>query len=185
MGLTSALYSFWHTYGSDIQNGAVVLSAVAAFAVIRDSRRTARRRGTLDLILHQQSDAELVKSRGEFNKIKAGTERPSSYGKAGQEASVQFETIRKVLNIHELTAVAINEGVIDELVYRRWFNSTLINDREAMKDFMVEVRKTHNAPAAFCEFDKLAKRWRDDPNWNDSPGWFARKRQAAIKLFHA
>lgn len=185
MGLTSALYSFWHTYGSDIQNGAVVLSAIAAFAVIRDSRRTARRRGTLDLILHQQSDAELVKSRAEFNKIKVGVERPSFYGKPGQEASAQFETIRKVLNIHELTAVAINEGVIDELVYRRWFNTTIINDREAMKDFIVEVRRTHSSPGAFCEFEKLAKRWRDDPNWNAAPGWFARKFQAASKLWRA
>lgn len=185
MGWLSSLYNFWHSYGSDIQNGAVVLSAFAAFSVIRDSRRTAKRRGTMDLILHQQSDAELVASRAAFNDIKGGNVRPSSYGKADKKGSDEFETIRKVLNIHELTAVAIIEGVIDERVYRRWYNSTIINDYEAMKDFLAEARRTYSNPCAFCEFQKLAKRWKDDPNWDVAPSWLERKRQAVMKVLRA
>ena len=139
----------------------------------------------MDLILHQQSDAELVSSRKRFNEIKNAAERPSTYGKPEKKNSNEFETIRKVLNIHELTAVAINQGVIDEVSYRRWFNSTIINDREAMKDFIVAARRTYDSPKAFCEFEKLAKRWRDDPDWDADPNWLQRKWAAAGKLFRA
>jgi len=185
LGLVTQLYTFWHSYGSDIQNGAVVLSAIAAFAVIRDSGRTAKRRGTMDLILHQESDAELIAGRVAFNAIKAGTIRPSAYGKPDKKGSDEAETIRKVLNIHELTAVAIGEGVIDECVYRRWFNSTYIADYEAMKDYMGEVRITHSNVKAFSEFERMAIRWRDDRSWGAAPPWYKRKLEAITAVFRA
>jgi hypothetical protein len=185
MGTLSALYNFWHTYGSDIQNGAVVLSAIAAFAVIQDARRTAKRRGTMDLILHQESDKELVEERQKFNKIKAGNIRLSSYGKPDKKASEEAQTLRKVLNIHELTAVAIGEGVIDECVYRRWFNGTYISDYQATKGYITEARRTHANPKAFSEFEKAALRWEEDVSWNANPGWWGRKVKALRSLWRA
>ena len=184
MGVLCSLYHFWHTYGSDIQNGAVVLSAIAAFLIIADGRKTAKRRGTLDLILHQESDRELVEARVEFNKIKAGEIRPSTYGKPDKRGTPQAETIRKVLNIHELTAVAIQEGVIDECVYRRWFNNTFISDYETTKDYIVEMRKTFDNPKGFCEFEQTALRWKEDTTWG-RPSWWARKWGALKKLWRA
>jgi hypothetical protein len=185
MGWFSCLYNFWHSYGSDIQNGAVVVSAVAAFAVIADARKTARRRGTLDLILHQESDTDLIKERHSFNAIKAADTKPSTYGKPNKKGSDEAETLRKVLNIHELTAVAIQEGVIDECVYRRWFNGTYIADYDAMKDYIAEARKTWNNPKVFLEFEKTALRWKEDVNWDSPPGWLTRKWRALKALFRA
>lgn len=185
MSLLCSLYNFWHSYGSDIQNGAVVLSAIAAFWIIADARGTAKRRGTLDLILHQESDRELVEARVAFNKIKAGEIRPSAYGKPDKRGTPEAETIRKVLNIHELTAVAIEEGVIDECVYRRWFNGTFISDYETTKDYIVEMRKTFDNPRGFLEFERAAIRWRDDRSWGAEPGWFGRKWTALKKLLRA
>ena len=134
----SELYTFWHSYGSDIQNGAVVLSAIAAFGVISDNRKLARRRGTMDLILHQESDRELVEARVEFNKIKAGEIRPSTYGKPERINDKEAQIIRRVLNVHELTAVAIQQGVIDECVYRTWFNTTFIKDYDIREISLIQ-----------------------------------------------
>jgi hypothetical protein len=178
MSWLTGLYHFWHTYGSDIQNGAVVLSAIAAFRIIADTRKTAKRRGTLDLILHQESDSDLIEERIAFNAIKAADTKLSTYGKPNKKSSEQAETLRKVCNIHELTAVAIQERVIDECVYRRWFNGTYIADYEAVKDYIVEVRKTWNNPKLFREFEKTALRWKEDVDWDAPPGWFARKWRA-------
>jgi hypothetical protein len=185
MSWLTSLYNFWHSYGSDIQNGAVVLSAIAAFAIIADSRKTAKRRGTLDLIMHQESDAELIQERIEFNKIKNGDTKPSTYGKPNKKGSVEAETLRKVLNIHELTAVAIQERVIDECVYRRWFNGTYIADYEAMKDYISEVRKTWNNPKVFREFERTAIRWRDDVDWDAPPRLLTRKWRALKAVLRA
>lgn len=185
MGIAEATYTFWHSYGSDIQNGAVVLSAVAAFRVISDARKTAKRRGTLDLILHQQSDSELITERENFNAIKNGETKPSLYGKPDKKGTEQAETLRKVLNIHELTSVAIQEGVIDECVYRRWFNATFIADYDVTKDYIGEIRKTYSNPKAFLEFEKTALRWKADVMWDAPPGWWGRKLRACRNVFKA
>lgn len=185
MGWLSETYQLWHTYGSDIQNGAVVLSAIAAFYIIADARRTAKRRATLDLILHQESDTDLIEERTNFNNIKAGDIKPSSFGKPDRKGTPEAETIRKILNIHELTAVAIQERVMDECVYRRWFNGTYIADYEATKDYIVEARKTYSNPKVFREFEETAVRWKNDDDWGAPPGWARRKWNAATALWRA
>jgi hypothetical protein len=53
-----------------------------------------------------------------------------------------------VLNLHELTAVTIEEGVINERIYRRWFNNTFIKDYEATEAYIIEARKTYDNPKA-------------------------------------
>lgn len=185
MSLVTGSYNFWHTYGSDIQNGAVVVSAIAAFAIIRDARSTARRRGTMDLILHQESDAELVEARDAFNVLKNGVIKISSFGTTENRNSKEAVNLRKVLNIHELTAVAIQEGVIDECVYRRWFNATYIADYDATKDYITAVRSNFSKPAAYKEFEETAIRWRGDVSWYTKPSWWSRKVKALKSLTKA
>ena len=185
MSVFSTLYTFWHLYGSDIQNGAVVLSAVAAFLVIRDTRATARRRGTLDLILHQESDRELIEARDGFTALKDGTTKISSFGVPAQRNSPEARHLKKVLNLHELTAVAIQERVIDECVYRRWFNGTYIADYEATKAFIEAVRKSYGNEAVFSEFEKTALRWKNDQSWGAEPNWVRRKIDAVKAIIQA
>lgn len=182
MGWTTQLFEMLHLYGSDLQTGAVIVSAAAAFHLILDNRKIARRRGTMDLILHQESDRELVEARVAFNKIKAGPIRPSLYGQADRKNEPEAQIIRRVLNVHEMTAVAIREHVIDERVYRSWFNGTYLSDYEAMKDYIVEARKTYENPRAFCEYEALALRWREDRLWGAPPGFVRRKWRAICRI---
>lgn len=148
-------------------------------------RQNARRGKTLDLILHHQSDSDLVAARFEFNKIRAGTTKFVTYAEMDAADSDEFEAIRKVLNIHELTAVAVEEGVIDERVYRRWNNSTVQNDYKATRDFIDRLRETRNTANAYCEFERLAKAWAEDVNWTPEPGWWRRKWTAANRILSA
>ncbi|UIP07129.1 DUF4760 domain-containing protein [Erythrobacter sp. SDW2] len=183
--LLPTIYQFWHTYGSDIQSGAVVLSAIAAFAIIRSTRQNGRRRNTMDLILHQESDRDLIEARAAFNELKAGEVKLATYAKPETKNSEQAQTIRKILNLHELTAVAIEEGVIDERVYRRWFNTTYIKDYVAVEAYILEARRTYENPKAFCEFEKMAKRWKSDKSWYAKPSWLQRKSEAFARLRRA
>ena len=129
----------------------------------------------MDLILHQQSDRELIEAREKFNALKSGSTKLVTFAALDRRASEDFEAIRKVLNIHELTAVNISEGVIDERVYRSWFNTAVISDFEATESFIKEVRRNRDAPKAFCEFECIAKRWKESPY---TDGFWTRKRKA-------
>jgi hypothetical protein len=183
--LLSAIYNFWNTYGSDIQSGAVVLSAIAAFWAINSARQNGRRKNTLDLILHQESDGDIIDARGRFNELKAGTTKLETYGSDAEKNTEQAQTIRKILNLHELTAVAIEEGVIDERVFRRWFNTTYIKDFEATKAYIAKARKTYQNDRAFIEFERAALRWQVDASWYAQPSWWRRKKEALAKLRRA
>ncbi|BEV00074.1 DUF4760 domain-containing protein [Novosphingobium olei] len=185
MAAFSEIYQFWHTYGSDIQNGAVVVSAITAFIVIRDTRAVSRRRGTLDLIMHQESDAELIAAREGFTALKNGTTKISSFGVREKRTSDEAQHLKKVINLHELTAVAIQEGVIDECVYRRWFNGTYIDDYEATKDYISAVRSSYGNPKVFSEFEKTALRWKADKTWGAPPSFIRRKWDAVREVLKA
>lgn len=139
----------------------------------------------MDLILHHESDRDLIAARVNFNELKAGATKLATYGTPADKNSEQAQTLRKVLNLHELTAVAIEEGVIDERVFRRWFNTTFIKDFEATEAYIAEARKTYDNPKAFCEFERMARRWKADKAWYDSPTWWERKREALSRLRRA
>jgi len=135
------LITFWTTYGSAVANGAVVLSAIAAFAVIYSARGMARRQGTLELIMRIESDRELIDARAKYIDLKASATKLETYGAVTERKSDQAKTIRKILNIHELTAVAIQEGVIDERVFRRWFNKAYTDDHTTCQRYIEAVQK--------------------------------------------
>ena len=55
------------------------------------------RRGTLDLILHQESDREPVEARVAINQIEAGDIRPSTCGQPDKRGSPEAETAEEGL----------------------------------------------------------------------------------------
>lgn len=237
----NSFINHWVTYGSEYQNGAVVLSAIAALWIIIQNKSISKKRGTLDLILHQQSDKELIVDRARFNDLKLNGKRSSVYVEAWKNARKRnpvsdqvddsfhgtfgamlsvnnvshrvaevkgvsilpdgkgdgkkksfrdderkdFELIRRVINVHELTAVAIRENTIDECVYRRWFNGSYIDDYEYVRDYIWELRKAAGNPKIYVEFEQTAIRWKNDNVWNAPPGWLTRKWQALKGLAKA
>jgi hypothetical protein len=143
------ILEFWVVYGSILTGGAVIVSAVLAFWVIFVNRRMARRRGTLDLILHIESDKDLLAARQKFTLMVAGDQKLDGYGLDEKRASDEAMAIRTVLNVHELVAVSIQEGVICEKVFRRWFNQAYINDHKATEGYIRNVRTARKGPGIF------------------------------------
>lgn len=175
----------WQAYGPVLTGGAVIVSAAIALAVLFTNRGIARRRATLDLILHIESDGDLIASRNAFTEIKKSNVRSSTYGKEEQRASDEAGHIRTILNINELVAVSIQEGVIDESVFRRWFNSAFIDDYKSMTGYIDETRKWRN-PHIFKDLEALARRWEaTNADWYAGPTWIKRKRFALNKLWYA
>lgn len=181
----ASILDFWTTYGPVLTGGAVIVSALVAIGVLISNRGIARRRATLDLILHIESDGDLIDARNAFSDIKKRDERSSTFGREDKRATDDAEHIRTVLNINELVAVSIQEGVIDERVYRRWFNSAFIDDYKSMTGYIEETRKWRNAHV-FKELEALATRWEaTNAAWYAGPSWFRRKGTALIKVFRA
>ncbi len=180
-----AVVAFWNVYGSILTGGAVIISAILAFWVIIVNRAVSRRRGTLDILLHIESDQDLLTARQAFTTLVAGTEKLDKHGNDENRTSEAAKSIRTVLNVHELVAVSIQEGVIDEAVFRRWFNRTYIDDYKATEGYIRNVRAARKNPAIFKEFECLAKRWESDESWYNPPGWYSRKWSAAKSVFKA
>jgi hypothetical protein len=86
--------TFWTNHGSEVANGALVLSAIAAFAIIRSGRNVARRRGTLDLILHIESDRELIEAREKFIDLKVGSAKLDNFGMESEQSSQRSRNYR-------------------------------------------------------------------------------------------
>ena len=120
-----------------------------------------------------------MEARQAFNKLKAGTTKLATYANSNKRGSDEFEAIKTVLNVHELTAVSIAEGVLDERVYRSWFDTTMTSDYEATSAFITRARKTYDTPRGWCEFEGLAKRWTDTPR---EETWWTRKSKALRHL---
>lgn len=177
----TGLLRFWALYGSAITGGAVIVSALCAITVILANRTIARKRATLDLILHIESDGDLIDARNKMIDLKKSTNRSGVYGTEDKRDSDEAKAIRTTLNIDELVAVQIVEGVIDERVYRRWFNKAFIDDYKSMTGYIEAVREYKKNPNVFRELELLAKRWEDDVAWYQHPGWFRRKMNA-LKL---
>jgi len=178
----SSILTFWSTYGSIITDGAIIVSAFAALTIILTNRNIARRRGTLDLILHIESDGELIEARNEFINLKKSEKRSANWGTEAQRESPEAKNIRTTLNINELVAVSIKEGVIDETVFRRWLNGAYIDDWKSMTGYIKEVRKYKDNPKIYIELEELAERWEDDKSWNSPPSWIKRKFSALAKV---
>lgn len=181
----NAIVHFWSTYGPIVTGGAIIISTICAIIVITTNRAIARKRATLDLIMHIESDGDLIRARNAFIGLKGGSQRSAHWGQEAQKDTEEAKDIRTVLNVNELIAVSIREGVIDERVFRRWFNGAYIDDWQSMTGYLTEVRRYKGNPNIFCEFEALARKWEDDKGWNSPPGWFGRKWGALQRVIRA
>ena len=69
-------------------------------------------------------------------------------------------TILAVLNSIEFICVGIKEDIFDEAVYKRMSRSSVINDWNTLKPYVMELRRLNgNNEKLFCEFEWLAGKW--------------------------
>lgn len=111
---------------------------------------------TLSMILHQRSDVELrkaseaIRNRGSDNAILFNNDLHRHY-------------ILKVLNLRETTALAINQGILDENTYKQIFYSLVLADWEDLKYVVYAIRKKQKSETLFQDFESLVRRWQIHP----------------------
>lgn len=148
-------------YGLWLQSGAVFLSAVGVIITLIWNRNIARRRATLDLIMMWQSNAELIKGRSDFVKLRDGGHLVQ-WADPAKSGSSESATIRSVLNRYELVAIGIKQRTLDKTIYELWLKTVTVSDWIHCRTFVLELRKQTGIPTLYCEYEALAKSWANE-----------------------
>lgn len=145
-----------------VQTGVLFVSAIAAIWLIYDNGHSERRRATIDLVLHQQEDAELQAAIKHVRELR--DDHPSSFAKYLDDTdSETYKSVLKLLNHYEFIAAGICEGAFDETLYKRMQFTIIVRNWRALCGFIEEMRNKKNTPTLFQEFQQLAKRWEKKP----------------------
>lgn len=150
------------TIGFWIQTIMLAVSAVAGIWIILSRGKQEGRRATVDLIVHQTSDAELKEAR----KIIKGMHEKDETNLARylqDTNSAEYKAILKCINTYEFVASGIRTNAFSEVVYKRLRCFLLIKDWEALEGFVAEFRKLRGHATFFQDFEWLYRRWKKNP----------------------
>lgn len=137
------------------------MSALAGVAVIYYNGKQGRLRATLDLIMHQKSDASLLQAVNFVYQLRDNNVQFSSY--ANKSDSEELKYILKVLNNHEFIAIGIHQKTFDEEMYKNMQYSNVIKVWAASAGIVADIRHTQGIETLFQEFERLAARWKKSP----------------------
>lgn len=157
----SAKVTLWlgESLGFWIQTGAFLLSALAAAFIIYHNGKLSRLRATIDLIMHQKSDQELLKCVSEVYRL---TDSNQSFS-ALKTGSEDLRCVLRVLNNHEFIACGIRSEAFSESVYKQMQCSNLLKVYRSSKPMIDDLRRKHSIPTLFQDFEWLAERWKASP----------------------
>src|ERR1022692_2881747 len=166
---TTEKITWWlgETKGFWIQTGALIISAIGGLLIIRSRSKTERRRATVDLVLHQKNDNELMEAKRHLLKLHDdGTKNFAIF--LNQKESPEYKAIIKVLNTHEFVCCGIRGKAYDEKLYKQMQCSSMIRDWNALSGFVIEFRKTigdqaHDSRTFYQDFERLSEKWNKKP----------------------
>jgi hypothetical protein len=150
-------------YGPMLSAGAILVSAAVALIVakltISMNRKIARRRATLDLLAQQRWDKDYLCTKQEFIKIRDGEGGLVKWSDKQYRNTLEINHIRNMLNDYELVSVGIKNEILDEKLYKEWFESSFTKDWKESKSFIMELRRSEQRDKLFKEFKWLARKW--------------------------
>jgi hypothetical protein len=161
--VSNCLVSVVQSYGPLITAGAIFISGLVAAIAIYHNLSTARRRATIDVVMHEKMNPALVAAR---KKVLALHERDTEFVRFALKEhadSDEATTILTVLNFREFVAAGIREKAFDEDMFKRIQFSVVARDWQACEGFVRELRRLRGRPTLFQEFQWLAERWLADP----------------------
>ena len=142
-----------------IQTGALVISAIAAVAIIWANYRSECRRHTIEVGKELIRDREIA----EMRKIIVALHDKEQHNFArylDNRESPEYQAIMKTLNNYEFLAIGIRTGAFDEKILKEMYYSILIRDWDALNPFVNELRNQVKVSTIFQEFEWLGKRWK-------------------------
>lgn len=145
-----------------VQTTAIVVTGATAIWSIRANGKSSRHRATIDLLLAQKTDESLIQAKKVMAALHENDEFTALACK-DKNKDPKRASILVILNNYEFIALGIREGALDEKIYKRAYCSMLMRDWEAMKPFVMELRRQNNMPTLFQEFEYLAAKWKKKP----------------------
>lgn len=154
---------------------AVLISALTAmlggflFASfsIEAQTRNAKVKAAYDSIAKKQWDKDYIAARETYLTIQRKGLDPSHFilpdDHEFAEAKAYCEALRNITNDYELTAIAIQQNVIDEDFIKQWHRSTMIRDFKVLSPYIYAVRTKAGSDRIYREFELLVRRWESSP----------------------
>lgn len=154
---------------------AVLISALTAmlggflFASfsIEAQTRNAKVKAAYDSIAKKQWDKDYIAARETYLTIQRKGLDPSNFVLPDDhefaEAKAYCEALRNIMNDYELTAIAIQQNVIDEEFVKQWHRSTMIRDFKILSPYIYAVRTKAGSDQIYREFEILIHRWEAFP----------------------
>ena len=151
---------------NDVQ--AILLSALVAAVVaiwaIFTQRAISARQTTLEFIRSSESDLETVSARQRFNEAALDPDGLAKWALDENVRTDEARAIRIVLNEQELIAIAIQRGILDDAIFRRYFRSGTMKTWDYAAAYILARRQRTGNQALFHEFEELARWYRGAPN---------------------
>lgn len=146
-----------------IQTGAFIFTAVGAIAVIYNNSHQAKKRATIDLVLHENQNQKLIEAKNQVTKFHKEKKNFTEMACCDDfEENPDNDHILLVLNNYEFTAAGIKEGAFDEEIYKRMKRSLVIREWDAFSAYIAELRRKTGRDKIYAEFEWLANRWRNN-----------------------
>ena len=148
-----------------------VLAAVIACWGILSQRALACRQATLDMITASEADRQLIDARLTFIRLAKENGGLAVWAEPQNEATVESQAIRLVLNQFELAAIGISRKILDYQLYVRWCGSSAQKTWEHADPYVRLLRQRQGRNTYFGEFESLIERLKTDPprHRNKSP----------------
>ena len=156
--------------------GAIIalVSAIVALFVFHYTRRSNRRRATLDLVMKTLLDESAQKRYSAFKRLIRKDGDPNDCFKLESLAEVQDENagdrdlVIQQLNTYELISLGVRRGIFDEEFYKRWFHNQFRKDYESSHQLICKVQEKKSS--IYCEYSALYRKWCKDGHPDASPG---------------
>lgn len=145
-----------------IQTTAIIVTGIAAVISIRTNGRSSQHRATIDLLLAQKTDQNLIDAK----KVVSNLHKDGDFTALACKDKLEDPnraSVLVILNNYEFIALGIREGALDGKIYKRACYSQLLRDWRAMNPFIMELRRQNDIVTLFQEFEYLAKQWQKKP----------------------
>ena len=134
---------------------AVVAALLAGWGVVTQ-RIVTRRAKTIEHIGQQTADEDMIKARKCFNTLSQPDGKLSTYVKPADLSDVETTQVRLVLNDYELKAIAVQSGIFDLAILKKFERGTTIRDWDRAASFIHKLRLEIDNPFIYYEFESLA-----------------------------
>ena len=147
------------------QSTVILISAIIAIFTITSTRKTSKERATLDVVLGDYQDKDLVEASNMiFTLVREDRNQlfivfQNEDGKRTNERS----SLLMVLNRYEFYASAMNHGILDEQLFKRLHCSNFIKLWDAVSPTVMSIRDKERKDTLFKDLELLVLRWKSNP----------------------